>query len=101
MQTVIFHPEARHEMRHAANYYDDSRRGLGDRFLDAVENGVKQVQRNPYRWRKIRGEVRRCLIPRVPYGVLYVADEEHILIVAVMHLHRHPDYWLSRLEDIS
>ena len=101
MQTVIFHPEARHEMRHAANYYDDSRRGLGDRFLDAVENGVKQVQRNPYRWRKIRGEVRRCLIPRFPYGVLYVADEEQILIVAVMHLHRHPDYWLSRLEDIS
>lgn len=101
MQGVIFHPEARQEIRHAANYYDDSRQGLGDRFIDAIENGIKHIQANPYRWRKIRGEVRRCLIPRFPYGILYVADEDRVFVVAIMHLHRHPDYWLNRMEDIS
>lgn len=100
MQSVTFHPEAGREMRNAANYYDDSRGGLGDRFLDAIENGIHRIQANPFQWRKIRGEVRRCRMSRFPYGILYVANEKQIFILAIMHLHRRPDYWLSRLNDI-
>jgi len=33
---------------------------------------------------------------RFPYGVLYSIEPDRVYILAVMHLHRHPDYWKSR-----
>jgi toxin ParE1/3/4 len=43
-------------------------------------------------------QVRRCLIHRFPYGVIYALNEEEseIFILAVMHLHREPGYWSER-----
>ena len=34
---------------------------------------------------------------RFPYGLIYHVRDEMLLIVAVMHLHRHPDVWRDRL----
>jgi len=100
MQILIFHPLAKEEIRTAANYYDDNRRGLGDRFLDAIEHGMIQIQSNPFGWRKFRGEVRCYLVQKFPYGILYITDDAYIFIVAIMHLHRVPDYWIERLVDM-
>ncbi|HAK44654.1 MAG TPA: hypothetical protein DCO79_01865 [Spirochaeta sp.] len=33
-----------------------------------------------------------------PYGIIYSYSTEEIIIIAVMHLHRKPDYWKSRLK---
>ena len=44
----------------------------------------------------LKGEVRRCLVHRFPYGVLYSVEPEGISILAVMHLRRDPDYWKQR-----
>ena len=35
-------------------------------------------------------------IGRTPYGIIYQARENYILIVAVAHLHRKPGYWKDR-----
>jgi plasmid stabilization system protein ParE len=40
---------------------------------------------------------RRCRTHRFPYGIIYQAKRDEILIVAVAHLHREPDNWLERL----
>jgi len=37
------------------------------------------------------------LVDRFSYAVLYRAEAEQILLVAVMHLHRRPGYWRHRL----
>jgi hypothetical protein len=42
--------------------------------------------------------IRRCLARRFPYGVLYFMEQGDILILAVMHLHRSPDYWKARIQ---
>lgn len=41
-------------------------------------------------------DVHRCLISRFPYGVLYSIEDDGVFILAVMHLHRNPDYWKYR-----
>jgi hypothetical protein len=41
--------------------------------------------------------IRRIIVPRFPYALLYRATSDRILIVAVMHLHRRPGYWRSRV----
>jgi hypothetical protein len=51
----------------------------------------------PDGWTTMTGDVRRSLVKRFPYGVLYAKEEGFIYIVAVMHLHRDPEYWKDRV----
>ena len=45
---------------------------------------------------QINAGIRRSLIRRFPYSLLYRVDPDEIVILAVMHQKRHPAYWLSR-----
>ena len=84
-------------MLKAAEYYDNFVVGLGDSFISEVKHTVQRIARNPKTGRKIRGHVRRMLVRRFPFGILYCIEEEDIVIIAVMHFRRHPDYWPDRI----
>ena len=95
--TYDFHPEARSEYREAASFYEQHRQGLGAAFTREVEATIDQILEAPQRCRVVEQDVRRCLTHKFPYGVLYTIEHDSILIVAVMHLRRRPNYWLERL----
>lgn len=97
---MIFHPEARQEFREAALSYERKEPGLGGKFVDAIESGFTQIERSPFTWRGLRGDIRRFLVKTFPYGIVYAPRGEQIFVLAVMHLKREPDYWLGRLEDL-
>ncbi|CAN5490471.1 hypothetical protein BH10PSE6_BH10PSE6_28480 [soil metagenome] len=42
--------------------------------------------------------IRRCRLSRFPYGLIYTIDKYDVLVLAVAHLHRRPDYWRDRLQ---
>ena len=48
-------------------------------------------------WPVIKDPVRRCLTRKFPYGILDAIEEDYILIVAVMHSSRKPEYWQERI----
>jgi plasmid stabilization system protein ParE len=93
---VEFHPEALAEFRAAAEYYEQQQTGLGARFANAVEMAVAHIEDAPESWRIIEDDIRRCLTKVFPYAVLYSIEPDNILIVAVMHCRREPDYWRNR-----
>lgn len=45
---------------------------------------------------EIEPGVRRCLLARFPYGLIFGVDGGTLVVVAVAHLHRAPRYWVSR-----
>ena len=47
MKEIIFHPEARAEMREAVEFYEARLDGLGLRFLSAVEQTAERVSDHP------------------------------------------------------
>jgi hypothetical protein len=71
---------------------------VGHQFIETVENAVKDAEIFPRRWPMYLRRTRRRLIGRFPYGLVYQETQFGILIVAVMHLHRHPRYWVGRLK---
>ena len=58
---------------------------------------IQRVLDFPKAWIILDGDVRRSLVKRFPYGVLYSEEPDGILILAVMNLHRAPDYWKHRV----
>jgi plasmid stabilization system protein ParE len=100
MQELEFHPAADREVTEAAEFFETQRTGLGSGFVDEFEAGLRQIQRHPFMWRRVRGELRRYLLRRFPYGIIYHASAERIFVLVVMHLSREPDYWLGRIADI-
>jgi plasmid stabilization system protein ParE len=96
MHEIVFHTQAAEEMRAAAAYYEAQEPGLGDAFLDDIEQALQSIQQFPQLWSVYDGEYRRYLLKRFPYGLIYRIDEARILIVAVAHLHLKPGYWKDR-----
>jgi hypothetical protein len=98
MKPVTFHPEAAEELFEAAEFYESRSEGLGGRFLDDVVQGLTLIAETPPRWPVLSGHIRRYLLRPFPYGLLYRELPQQVLVVAVMHLHREPGYWKSRLQ---
>ena len=96
MKPFKFHPEALEEVEEAAVFYEDRQPGLGNRFMEALEDMISRMRRNPLLYRKIDGEIRKCRLLRFPYGIIYRVKNGNIEIIAVMHLKRRPGYWKSR-----
>jgi len=95
--TAEFHPEAEAEFLASVAYYNEYSPELGDAFRVAVGKAVGQVVSNPYLWPSLYRRVRRCLVHRFPYGILYGVGTGRIYVLAVMNLRRHPDYRKHRM----
>jgi toxin ParE1/3/4 len=97
VKRVTFHAEADAEMIDAAKYYETSSHGLGFSFLLEVESATGQIAVNPDACGLISDSIRRKILRRFPYSILYSIESDRIRIVAVAHHQRRPDYWRSRL----
>ncbi|MGB8517835.1 MAG: type II toxin-antitoxin system RelE/ParE family toxin [Gallionella sp.] len=95
-----FHPDALTEFRESAIFYESQQLGLGNRFVLAVQSAVDHIVAAPRTFRVMDGEVRRCLTKVFPYAILYTIEDGYILLVAVMHCHREPGYWLHRITPV-
>jgi plasmid stabilization system protein ParE len=96
IKTVWLLPPAEQEMFDAARYYELQAPGLGQDFLDKVELALQDLVDSSERWPIVQDDIRRRLIRRFPYSLLYRIDPDEVVILAVMHQRRHPSYWLSR-----
>ena len=97
MRSVEFHPEAQDEFILAAQFYESQTEGLGLDFTLAVQRTYERLLEFPVIGRPFGRRLRRLLVPKFPYALLYRVEPQRIYIVAVMHLHRRPGYWQSRL----
>ncbi len=97
MSLVIeFLPEAAAEVTAAVKYYEARVPGLGARFRREVESACDAVVQHPLLWRERVGGYRRVNLPGFPYYVAFFLRDELILVAAVGHAGRHPDYWKER-----
>lgn len=98
MKTAQFHAAAEAEMQNAAAYYELQQRDLGRRFLASVQDALNRILLNPQLYPIVEKDVRRCLTRTFPFGILFRERSDSIQVVAVMHLHREPNYWQKRQE---
>ena len=91
-----FSPEARAEFDDGEHYYEAQVPGLGSRFRKDIQQVLRRLRRWPLAAPVERGDIRRLMLSRFPYKLLYSVEADRIYVIAVAHLHRAPDYWVDR-----
>lgn len=97
MTPVSLLAPAQRELDEAIAYYEAQVMGLGDAFLLEALRVIDLISRYPDAWHPLGKNVRRCRLSRFSYGVIYASEPAGIVVLAVMHLHRKPDYWRDRV----
>jgi plasmid stabilization system protein ParE len=98
---VEFLAPAQAEMAEAVTYYNSQKPELGSQFSEEIQRTIERILQYPEAWTPLSKRTRRCRTNKFPYGVIYQVQADVLLIVAVMHLHREPQTWKSRLRDSS
>jgi toxin ParE1/3/4 len=97
-------PGAEEEAQQAAQWYEDRRPGLGVEFLAAVDEAVQRIANDPLAFAVLEtlseeSNVRRFLLKRFPYVVIYEVLPDEIRIVAFAHARRRPHFWKKRRQS--
>lgn len=95
----IFHPEAAEELYAAVRQYSAIEPALAVDFESKVEECLVLALSYPSMWREVQRGIRRALIRRFPFGIIYAYDDDVFYVLAVMHLHAKPGYWKRRKKD--
>jgi len=95
---VVFLNEAKIEIEDAVEYYELQSKGLGKVFKTELKQTVQRIVSFPLAWTEIKPDIRRAIMSKFPYNVLYSVEAESILILAVAHHHRKPNYWDIRVK---
>jgi plasmid stabilization system protein ParE len=99
---VRFAPEVSDEIAEAASWYEARSRGLGNEFIAEIETTLPIIGSRPQSFPRLdnvspRYEIRRALLPRFPYAVVFLVRVEELRVLAIAHAKRKPGYWLSRV----
>jgi plasmid stabilization system protein ParE len=84
-------------MIEAQDWYENEVHGLGRRFRVAVEAVIERMSANPRQFPVIYKNVRRALLRRFPYALMFVIEaDETLTVIACFHGSRDPQHWQKR-----
>ena len=90
--TFGFTPRAEYELACAVEYYEDLSKDLSERLTREVMATITRLLDHPMSGPRVRGEVRRMVLARFPFSILYHIDDkrDHLTVLALMHHRRDP-----------
>ncbi len=94
---VYLRPEAEEEIGHAAEWYAERGLELGSAFLDEVSRTIAALQSAPERYPIVDASIRKAVLRRFPYLLLYRATDEEVVVISCFHTRRDPREWRERL----
>lgn len=97
MKRTRFHELAGKELLDARDYYDDLVYRLGEKFVIEVERCLNIIKTNPLAYPVLKQNVRKAVVIKFPFSILYRVEKDNIYILAVMHQKRNPKYWVERI----
>jgi plasmid stabilization system protein ParE len=101
---VRLSPEAIDELADAAGWYRERRPGLELELLAELERVLLLIGNAPARFPRLLDlqsdlVIRRALLPRFPYAVVFMEGEANVRVLAIAHTRRQPGYWLDRVVE--
>lgn len=96
--TLILTPQAEKDFKDAHDWYENQGPGLGKEFVRCVDVKMASVHRAPRQHQIVfKNIVRRALVNRFPFSIYFVEQKNAVSVFAILHQHRKPESWKSRL----
>ncbi len=94
--------EAEEEIARAIDRYESERVGLGGDFFDEVRTAIRTLEEPGPECGPVIGlprelGVRRKLLARFPFAIVFIEQDVFVRVISVMHGHRRPAYWRKRI----
>ena len=93
---LIVETAAEAEIFEAAEWIARRNPAASERFLAAVDDALAAIENNPLQYQVVRGIVRRVLVRRFPYALLYSISDDRVVVTVCFHTHRDPRRWYAR-----
>jgi toxin ParE1/3/4 len=84
------------EYNSAIDYYNTQQIGLGEKFIKEIDQYSEIIKKYPQSFAIYTANTRKAVLSTFPYNIIYSIQEDEVVIFAVAHQHRFPDYWFSR-----
>jgi plasmid stabilization system protein ParE len=95
---VRYHQGATEDVKSATAWYLGHSPKAASDFVEEIERAVNTILEAPKRWPMGESNARRFLLWRFPFSVIYSEQEGGIVIWAVAHNSRQPEYWARRVK---
>jgi len=96
MPTIHLTALAEKEIDEAEFWYESQLPGLGHAFHDEVDQKIAQIAVTPLQYPAIRRDIRRAVVKRFPFSVLFRIKGDVIFVVGCFHAKRNPARLRSR-----
>ena len=93
---LVFRPQVRDELDEAYNQYENQQSGLGEGFLDCIDDKLNSISLLPESYPVVYRDIRRAVVKRFPYAVYYRIVSSRIIVIAVFHSSKNPKDWQKR-----
>jgi plasmid stabilization system protein ParE len=98
-RALIIRPEAEAEVNEAVTWYEDKSPTSAARFAQQLRSTLARIVDNPFQYQIVEDEIRRAPIADFPYGILYAASDDEIVILSCFHGRRDPARWRDVQND--
>ena len=93
----ILSADAEDDLLEAYNWYESKEFGLGDRFLNSVQDGLILIRQHPEIFPVCTSAFRRALISKFPFEIIYENEENRIVVYSVFNCSLNPQKWRARI----
>ena len=99
MTPIKYHEAAEVELLNEIGYLELRGKGLGRRFYAEVRLAERLIAQFPESAEEIRPGIRKRLLRKFRHSFIYSIEQNGLLILAVAHQSRRPEYWVGRVRS--
>ncbi len=90
---VEYHQGAIADVKGAVAWYQKRSAEAALNFVEELDRATQTIRQAPDRWPVGKNNTRQFLLWRFPFSIVYSEEESIIVILAVAHGSRRPEYW--------
>lgn len=97
MINIRFLTMAEMEIDEAVSWYQEQSEDQSLTFLAELDHAIRILKAYPFIATQNQPDIRTFRFRSFPYSLIYSFDDEQLLIIAIAHHRREPQYWIDRV----
>jgi hypothetical protein len=89
---------AEDDAREAYLYYLSRSLRVAEEFQERLDEAMEDLQEAAHQYQIVHDPIRRHQLEQFPHGLMYEIDGDTVVVHAVAHPRREPEFWRNRCD---